>query len=515
MRNVNGIFGFALAIACALPLGCGDDSATGGGGGDGGSSTTDKGGGPGDGGNGAGGQPQGGQPQGGGFEQGGNGGSGASVSDGGSGGSISDGGNGGSGGSISDGGNGGSGGSVSDGGAGGEGGEGGEGGGEPGCVEITLDAFVRDDPGVYLAPLATALGGAAIDVAGLEFYDDATGNIMIGAGANNNYATCEQCLLVYEDVPASGPPARFYYPTGGSIAITPQSLPDTDGLVATLTDVTLVEVTIAPGPSFMSTPVPGGQCLHIATASVNLPAPPPEWECGAEFYAASDGCDCECGAPDPDCMDTAQLVFGCGLTHAATDTNRSQCSAGVCVQPATWTCTAAQFNDGTACNCNCGGSDIDCENLEPVTGCQAAEFCSTSSTCVAATGGEACASATPLTPGVTYGTLAGKAATLDPTGTGCTGFEQSGRDVVYSVSLTAGQRLEVLARQADGDVGVYLLSNVACNAVTQCVAGTDDFGLGGYEAFAYTATTTGTYYLVVDTYNDTNTAPYVLYTTIQ
>lgn len=30
---------------------------------------------------------------------------------------------------------------------------------------------------------------------------------------------------------------------------------------------------------------------------------PPEWNCSAQYYDARDGCDCGCGAPDPDCAE--------------------------------------------------------------------------------------------------------------------------------------------------------------------------------------------------------------------
>lgn len=36
-----------------------------------------------------------------------------------------------------------------------------------------------------------------------------------------------------------------------------------------------------------------------------------EWTCDGSYYAAQDGCDCECGIPDPDCLFGSQHVFGC------------------------------------------------------------------------------------------------------------------------------------------------------------------------------------------------------------
>lgn len=45
-----------------------------------------------------------------------------------------------------------------------------------------------------------------------------------------------------------------------------------------------------------------------ADCTVQIPA---EWTCNPEYYGTLDGCDCECGAPDPDC-DLGQQVLNCG-----------------------------------------------------------------------------------------------------------------------------------------------------------------------------------------------------------
>jgi len=39
-----------------------------------------------------------------------------------------------------------------------------------------------------------------------------------------------------------------------------------------------------------------GNCLALMI-------PPPEWSCRSSYYGAMDGCDCGCGAVDPDCAD--------------------------------------------------------------------------------------------------------------------------------------------------------------------------------------------------------------------
>ena len=94
-------------------------------------------------------------------------------------------------------------------------------------------------------------------------------------------------------------------------------------------------------------------------------SPPDSWTCSQSWYAAHDGCDCECGAWDPDCgTEKEGPVFHCGYGFA-------QCvpgaGGGVCVRPpipADWdpTCQDTDgsfFNDGW-CDCTCGAWDIDC-----------------------------------------------------------------------------------------------------------------------------------------------------------
>lgn len=54
-------------------------------------------------------------------------------------------------------------------------------------------------------------------------------------------------------------------------------------------------------------------CTGVDTCVANQCQPyvPPEWTCDPSFYGASDDCDCNCGAYDPDCDDAANAVVGC------------------------------------------------------------------------------------------------------------------------------------------------------------------------------------------------------------
>ena len=72
-------------------------------------------------------------------------------------------------------------------------------------------------------------------------------------------------------------------------------------------------------------PEPGARMDGVLTADTytrfyqSLPdEPPSSWTCFEGFYGVDDGCDCECGAVDPDCYDASDplntdniLVYGC------------------------------------------------------------------------------------------------------------------------------------------------------------------------------------------------------------
>lgn len=53
--------------------------------------------------------------------------------------------------------------------------------------------------------------------------------------------------------------------------------------------------------------------------------------------------------------------------------------------PPEWTCNTSAWNDGTMCDCDCGAPDLDCLSHElPITGCASSTgyFCDSSSSCV-------------------------------------------------------------------------------------------------------------------------------------
>jgi len=120
-----------------------------------------------------------------------------------------------------------------------------------------------------------------------------------------------------------------------------------------------------------STCSPAGLCVAIPM--------PESWTCGAAKYAAGDGCDCLCGGYDPDCGDPAQEVVGC-------DSGQT-CQGGLCV-PDGYLCAPAAYNAGDACNCGCGAYDPDCDDPStPVVGCHS-NVCDGAGRCVEVTGME-------------------------------------------------------------------------------------------------------------------------------
>lgn len=180
---------------------------------------------------------------------------------------------------------------------------------------------------------------------------------------------------------------------------------------------------------------------------------------------------------------------------------------GLCTPryPASWSCSGARFEDGAGCDCACGAPDPDCSAGLPLRGCAAGEVCLFDATCASVPTNDTCAGASPLAVGRTTGTTRG--ATNDYSHVrgagGCIDVEEDAPDVVYSVVLSAGQRLTVTG-VAEHDIALYLLgpgSAAVCDAAsTACVAGAEATGGGEAETLTYTAAEAGTYYLVVDAF---------------
>lgn len=85
----------------------------------------------------------------------------------------------------------------------------------------------------------------------------------------------------------------------------------------------------------------------------------------------------------------------------------------------------------------------------------------------------------------------------------CTGYSADGKDVAYRLDLNAGDVVDLTYTQPTFDASFYIITDCANSAGT-CVVGADDTVTGEPEVIHYVVPTTGTYWLILDTYG-TNT----------
>jgi len=299
-----------------------------------------------------------------------------------------------------------------------------------------------------------------------EFYGgiepSLAGTFDLSQGNQTNYMTCAVCVRAFS-VDAQGNPIKEFFQTGGSVTLTEDPLTN-EHLVASFSNIQLQEVTIDQ-QTFASTPVAGGLCTSYGSFNVDHDKVPNAWTCQHTAYQDGTTCDCMCGGTsgimDPDCAIANATVNGC--------TSGQVCFKDGCVTP--------------PANDTCG-------------------------TAVALTLG------TPVT-GTTIGATNNYSDGLQ--GTTCTGFMQQGADVAYSIALTANQAITVTLSGLDAtyDGSVALLGPGAatiCDAapIATCVAGADANPEGTTETFTYTATTAGTYYILVDSFYATEAGAFTL-----
>ena len=152
----------------------------------------------------------------------------------------------------------------------------GEGEGED-CTVLTLSnpqgVETEEGAAVYTADISPGFGGASTDVADLGFFVTqgtiAPGVVDLGAGIESNYATCERCIRIFQDIDA--PEVTIFFQRSGTLDVRGDALTALD---VTLTNVKLVEVTID-AQDAVSTPVEGGACVLIPTATLSAPAASP------------------------------------------------------------------------------------------------------------------------------------------------------------------------------------------------------------------------------------------------
>jgi len=116
---------------------------------------------------------------------------------------------------------------------------------------------------------------------------------------------------------------------------------------------------------------PGRSCNPLNSVMRVCEAPPPSWTCDEALFGDGLSCDCGCGGGDPDCAIMPGLpVVGCDAPN--------MCNAGNCVPPE-WTCSGAFFGTDDGCDCGCGALDPDC----PASDIAECQFCNNANSCAA------------------------------------------------------------------------------------------------------------------------------------
>lgn len=179
------------------------------------------------------------------------------------------------------------------------------------CVAATVTSFALDnydDVSVrYRARIQPELDGQAFDLyVEMNRYGDTeyVGTFPLGGtGPDGNFGSCAHCVAAFYGTTI----AHGYFADAGTLEL--RADPFTLELDMVLEGARLIEVTIG-GPTLMSTPVPGGDCITLSRIEVDVTFPPPGWTCPLERMGDGETCDCRCGAFDPDCFEDLPIA-GC------------------------------------------------------------------------------------------------------------------------------------------------------------------------------------------------------------
>ncbi len=170
-----------------------------------------------------------------------------------------------------------------------------------GCTRVSLDgtwAIERDlDVSIgfagQLSPVVDGTSGQLLVLFERYVEEAPVGTFDLGEEPNDNYGTCQQCVVVTGLTAESA-----FFADRGTLTTTVD--PYTKRLAASLEGVRLVEVTVDPFTR-ESTPIDGGRCIELVDAEVDQKFAPEGWTCDVDSYADGAACHCECGAWDLDC----------------------------------------------------------------------------------------------------------------------------------------------------------------------------------------------------------------------
>ena len=128
-------------------------------------------------------------------------------------------------------------------------------------------------------------------------FDVSEGTYDLGTEDNLNYSTCTECVSILKDFveneEGTGTYEKRFFQKSGTLKIETM---DNYGNIQGSLSAKLIEVTVDQENNYISTPVEGGACLKIESASfdtgVCIPNCEEGWECG------NDGCGGSCGTCD-------------------------------------------------------------------------------------------------------------------------------------------------------------------------------------------------------------------------
>lgn len=180
--------------------------------------------------------------------------------------------------------------------------------------EWTVDYY--DDVSIaFTAPLDATVSGYQSDLVILfERYSIGAdvGTFTLGVDGDANFGNCAHC--VYTRGPS---PIRALFADGGTL--TTNRDPYGRILDIQVENLRLIEVAVD-STTRESTPLDDGGCLEVAAFSANQVFPADGWTCDAADYDDGELCQCNCGAPDPDCapavVDCPPFDPSCELTEA-------------------------------------------------------------------------------------------------------------------------------------------------------------------------------------------------------
>lgn len=111
---------------------------------------------------------------------------------------------------------------------------------------------------------------------------------------------------------------------------------------------------------------------------------PSSWTCAPGFWGTLDGCDCACGPRDPDCDVLGQRVLDCAAGEICDASGA--CAPGptgmVGGVPVGWVCPQSYYGTLDGCDCECGAYDPDCSDpSQTVLNCGSGRVCGADGRC--------------------------------------------------------------------------------------------------------------------------------------